>query len=380
MPNLVKYVKNNAFVPRWLKSIVLRHLRLFKLRKAIWLANDPYVNDPPVSAYEPKYPYILGIIKEFWHAHWPYIAACRDLRVAYKVLDVSDPEWIDVIEQSGCDAFLVWPSAHMTIWKQMYEERLKIMTEELGRLIYPSYKEVWMYESKRKMYYWLRANRIPHARTWIFYDLDQALNFANKVQLPIVFKSDHGAGSSGVIIFRNRSKLERFIKKCFKRGFLKQKAYPLDRQWGNVLFQEYVPDATEWRVIRIANSYFAYEKLKVGDFHSGSHAWQYSRPKLDLLRFFRDITEKANFSSMDFDIFETKDGKYLVSEMQTVFGMGYPYEMCVVEGKPGRMVYQITTDSWRFEEGNFCQNYLCNQRVLALLDLLENNKESILKA
>jgi hypothetical protein len=56
-------------------------------------------------------------------------------------------------------------------------------------------------------------------------------------------------------------------------------ADPRDRQWGSVLFQQYIPDAREWRMIRIGDSFFGYEKIKVGEFHSGSHKWSYSRPR-----------------------------------------------------------------------------------------------------
>jgi hypothetical protein len=124
-------------------------------------------------------------------------------------------------------------------------------------------------------------------------------------------------------------------------------------------------------MIRIGESYFGYEKLKKGDFHSGSHLWNYSRPKSDLLDFVKGVTEKAGFTSMDLDIFEIPDRRYLVNELQTVFGMGHPYEMCVVDGKPGRMLFDRRSNSWKFEAGNFCQNYLCNLRVQTVLAMLD---------
>ena len=73
--------------------------------------------------------------------------------------------------------------------------------------------------------------------------------------------------------------------------------------------------------------------------------------------------------SMALDVFETKDGQYLVNELQSMFGMSRP-EMCVVDEKPGRMVFQRDSDSWVFESGEFCRNHLCNLRVQTLLALL----------
>ena len=83
------------------------------------------------------------------------MAACRDLRVAYRILDmdISGPDWIETVQNSGCDAFLVWPSVQLSVWEQMYDERLRIIVEDLGKIIYPEYKEIWFYESKRRMHY-----------------------------------------------------------------------------------------------------------------------------------------------------------------------------------------------------------------------------------
>ena len=72
---------------------------------------------------------------------------------------------------------------------------------------------------------------------------------------------------------------------------------------------------------------------------------------------------------MSLDIFETPNGQYRVNELQTVFGTNRPYEM-LVNGKPGRYLYDNDTARWRFEEGIFCQNGCCNLRVADLVELL----------
>ncbi|GAJ06476.1 unnamed protein product, partial [marine sediment metagenome] len=180
MKSLSVWARKNisALIHPQLRSFILRHVSLLDSRTEWWRSKDPYLNDPPYSTYESKYPIKLGVIKEFWHRHWPYIAACRDLEVAYEVIDISGPDWIEVIEKSECDAFLVWPSVQLSFWKQMYDERLKIIVESLGKVMYPTYNELWLYESKRRMYYWLKANGIPHPKTYIFYSMTDALDFA----------------------------------------------------------------------------------------------------------------------------------------------------------------------------------------------------------
>jgi hypothetical protein len=70
---------------------------------------------------------------------------------------------------------------------------------------------------------------------------------------------------------------------------------------------------------------------------------------------------------MDLDVFQTNDGRLLVNEMQGVFGMGNPYEMCVIDDHPGRMLWDEDQKQWLFEPGTFCQNHIWNMRVLYVL-------------
>jgi len=368
---LAKATGLKKLIPVSLKRLGRRLLPLEAYDPVKWLAEDPYADAEEVSTYPARVNLRLGIIKEFTRLHSLYIGACRELGVPYCVVDISGPDWIEQIERSGCDAFLVRPSGQITVWKQMYDERLRVLVQDLGKILFPSYDEIWLYESKRRMHYWLAANEIPHPKTWVFYDRRQALAFARETPLPIVFKADFGSGSKGVRILRDRPSLRRLINRSFARGFLKTGSDLRDRQWGSVLFQEFLPDAAEWRMIRIGESFFGYEKVRKGQFHSGSHCWRYGRPRSDLLDFVREITDKHNFRSMDIDVLVTQQHQYFVNELQAVFGMGNPYEMCVVNGKAGRMIHDSMTNDWRFEEGDFCRNKLCNLRVETLVRLLQ---------
>jgi len=375
LKRLAFIIKEKNLFPR-VRALIQRHINLMETRTASWVARDPFAKDPPEFNCESKYPYKLGIIKEFWHNHKYYIAACRDLKVSYRVLDITGPDWREVIKTSGCDAFLVYPSTHISVWKQMYDERLKILVNYDGLTILPSLEALWIWESKRRMHYWLDANNISHPKTWIFYSRKEALSFARSVRLPIVYKSDLGSGATGVIIFRDRSKLKRHIDHCFTKGFTTYRRGPKDREWGFIIFQQYIENAREWRMIRIGDSFFGYEKLKVGDFHSGSHKWRYSRPPSYLLDLSKKITDQGGFLSMDLDIFITPDGRCLINELQPLFGMGNPYEMCVVDGSPGRMIFNQKDGTWVFEKGNFCQNNLCNLRVETLLNILDSQMKT----
>lgn len=362
----VLWVKRRRAVPKWLGRLVLRYSNSLEVRKAIWMSGNPYTGIPSVSSYHSKYPYVIGIVKEFCDKHLPYVAACRDLGVSYKVVDISGPDWLEEVEQSGCDAFLAGPYGLASAWKQMYDERLRVIALDLGRRVFPSYDSMWLYESKRRMHYWLRAHGVPHPKTWIFYDLQPAMQFVERAALPIVYKSDFGSGASGVKIFRDRAALRRHVRRCFKKGYRTYTRCVSDIEWGSVLLQEYLEDAKEWRMVRLGDSYFGHQKLKEKDFHSGSGKFAWVTPPERLLDFVRSVTEKGPFKSMNVDLFEARDGRYLVNEMQAFFGWVRPYQM-VVNGKAGRYLYDDTAGKWAFEEGVFCQHGGCNLRLATLM-------------
>ena len=238
------------------------------------------------------------------------------------------------------------------------------MTRDMGKIIFPSFDEIWFYESKRRMHDWMTAHDIAHPRTWVFYDMEEALAFVRTAPLPLVYKTDLGSAGSGVRILRQRGDVVRLVRKVFRKGVVRRDGDALDRQWGNVLLQEYLPGVKEWRLLRLGDSFFAHQKLAMGDFHSGSGQVAWLDPPKALLDFAWQVSEAGPFTSMDMDIFETADGRYLVNELQALFGSYLPYQMRVND-TPGR--YLREDAGWRFEEGIFNGNGSCNLRVEALL-------------
>lgn len=314
---------------------------------------------------------VLGIIKDFEKRYVHFEAACLELGVPYVDVDIVSNSWIKNVKESKCDGFLVWPSSFNSASKQMFDERLRIIAQDMGKIIFPSYNSLWIYESKRKMNDWLVLNGIPHPKTAIFFNKNDAMQFIETAVFPLVFKTDLGAVASGVEIVKNKKSAFRLINLCFGKGYVKKKSIWGDRQHGNILFQEYIANTKEWRVIRIGNSYFGHQKLKKGEFHSGSKLVGWYEPPRKLLDFCRDISEKGRFLSMDMDVFETEHGEYLVNELQAVFGSVDSSQM-YINGTPGRFIYEKSSDSWKFEEGYFCQNASCDLRVKSLLKLLGN--------
>jgi len=334
-------------------------------------AANPYYGKPDESF--PTSRFLFGIIEEITQYHKYYIAACRDLKVSYRLLSLMADDWLPKFRNSGCDAFLAWPSSDDTAFKSVFDYRLQILEYDLGRRLFPTWRECWLTEHKPRLRDWMDAYGIPHPKTWVFYSREAALAFAADADLPIVFKTATGGSASGIRIVRSRSELKQAIREAFGRGLCPYGYDPHDRQRGFAFLQEYLPDVQEWRMVRIGDSFFGYRKEKgPSGLHSASHTWSWLDPGPDLLNLLKRVTDSGDFTSMDVDVFRTTDGRLLVNECQTVFGCSTPAIQMKVSDVEGRYVW--TKQGWRFERGEFCQNHMCNLRVKYLISVLEHDR------
>jgi len=330
--------------------------------------------------------------------HLLWVRACEFFRerLQYRIVDLTGNDWLEMVQSESFDVLLAKPPALNSFYKELYDERIYILAEVLKYKVFPSAAEIFIYENKRLLSYWLEANKIPHPKTDIFYSEKRAINFLENKNFPIVAKSNIGACGSGVFILRNAREALNYIKQTFngksvprrlgpnlaKGGLLKRglhyifhpsdiskklQVYKIagqEIQKGLVIFQEYIAHDYEWRAVRIGDSFFAHKKIKIGQKASGTELKEYCNPPLKLLDFVKAITDKYQFYSQAIDIFETAGQGYLVNEMQCLFGQSDSYQM-LVNGEIGRYIF-IEND-WVFEKGDFNRNESYNLRIEHIL-------------
>jgi hypothetical protein len=360
---MIHWAENvRRWVPRRVRYTLQRHVSLTGLKMrarehanplAGVLANDENTAGSPAR---------FGIVKNEAQYHRHFVAACLEEGVPFRVVDLASPRWLDEVEGSGCEVLLVWPDAVLSVRNRMIKDRVELLERELGYAVVPSSREIWMYEDKVRTADWLRAHQIPHPRTWVFHGREEALDFAGSCELPVVVKTSFGAAATGVWVVRSRRKTKALTRSAFKRGLLAGGSDPADRQWGRLLFQQYLPDVIEWRMVRIGDSYFGHPKGRVGEFHSGSGKVEWDAPPVSHLDLLHEVCELGGFRTMDVDLFETPDGQLLVNELQAVFGASVAIDQSRVDGEAGRYV-RLGPSQWRFEAGDFARNACANARV-----------------
>ena len=332
------------------------------------------------------------------HVHW--VDVCNKYEeIKYDIVDLSKKDALSFIKKDKYDLCLAKPPGLTEKYKKLYDEKVYIINNILKYPIYPSFIEILIYENKRFLSYWLEANNIPHPRTKVIYESQQAIEFIRDEKYPLVAKTNIGASGSGVSILKSERQAKKYIYNTFygsgatkrwgpniKRKNLIKRFISLmlnpskmddrmhayssrlkEKQKDYVIFQEYVPHKYEWRVVCIDDSYFAHKKLVVGGKASGSLLKDYSNPPLSLLDFARNIMETYGLMSQALDIFETENCGYLVNEMQCIFGQSDQYQM-LIDGKPGR--YRYIDGQWLFEEGMYNDNMNYELRIKHVIKIL----------
>jgi glutathione synthase/RimK-type ligase-like ATP-grasp enzyme len=349
-----------------IKKFVYYHFNVFSYRGEKARESVSEVTEQESQNFENS-KYTVGIVKEKWHLHSSYIKACQELNISYAIIDFFSENWLEDLKSKKIDLLIVRPSVQYTPWKDMFDNRLKLLQDNYDIPIFPNYNELWIWESKLRTLDFLNLNELPHPKSYVFYDIEELSDFALKSNYPVVYKASSGSGASGVKILNNASQIKQTAKKVFNSGIRSYRKHKLDKEHGFVILQDYLNDVKEWRIIRIGNYFFGFEKLKEGEFHSGSKNFGYGMPPRECLDLVREVTDKYDFKYVDIDVFLTKDNEYLINEIQPYFGQKDDRELLVINDESGRLKFNDITNTWEFEKGEFCKNNLCNLRLKEIL-------------
>ncbi|TXE18862.1 hypothetical protein ES692_05270 [Psychroserpens burtonensis] len=349
-----------------LKKFLYYNFNLFYKREGQVYKELGHFDDCKEECFESS-KIVIGIVKERWFLHRFYINACKELKISYKLIDLFSSDWLESIKESNLDFLVVRPSVQYTPWKDMFDNRIRLIENMNLVKIFPNTNSLWIWESKLRTTEWLKVNQIPHPKTEIFYDFNELQSFSNNCSFPKVYKSSIGSGSSGVKLIYNKNQMRKISNRVFNQGIRTYRKHKLDKEHGFVILQDYLEDVKEWRIIRIGDYYFGFEKLKSGEFHSGSQNFGYGMPPEQCLNLVKEVTDKYDFKYVDIDVFITKEGECLINEIQPYFGQKDDRELLNIDGESGRLTFDENTKAWVFEKGEFCKNNLCNLRLIEMI-------------
>lgn len=220
--------------------------------------------------------------------------------------------------QRHWDAF-IWRAKHNPKERNPAKRFISIM-DELGVNCYPDWKSFSHFDDKIIQSYLLLNKNIPIPDTFIFYKEEDALNFIDRTEFPLIYKSAHGAGSSNVGMLENKKQAARYIKKVFRKGV--KTFFASDIQTDYVYLQEFARNNDgDFRLVCFGNNIegFFRNNRKDKPFASGSYDFDLKEIPVDLLDFIYSINFDLGYNVMSYDIIKN-NGSWVVTELSVVYG------------------------------------------------------------
>lgn len=290
-----------------------------------------------------------------------WIAYCQKNNIEYKVVNAFDS---DIIQQvKDCDAFM-WHHHHGHFKDVLTAKRILFALEHANIKVFPDFNTAWHFDDKVAQKYLLEAIGAPLVPSYVFYDKNDALSWANNTTYPKVFKLKGGAGATNVKLAKTQKESLSLIKKAFGKGFaqfdrinnLKERfnkfksgqdtllgllkgvarlfiitefAKQQSLEKGYAYFQDFMPDNDhDIRVIVIGENAFAIKRMvRENDFRaSGSGNITHNKSDINLrcLEIAFDTTQKLKTQCLAYDFIYDINNNPLIVEISYGFSIsGY---------------------------------------------------------
>lgn len=298
----------------------------------------------------------LAIHKSSHGFHPSWVAYCKEENIPYKLVNCYDSDIIKDLED--CDA-LLWHHHHFNPKDILFAKQLLFSLEMSGKVVFPNFNTGWHFDDKVGQKYLIEALDLPMVPSYVFYNKQEALEWATNTNYPKIWKLRGGAGGSNVSIVKNKKQANKLINVAFKDGFKQYNAFKsLEERWkkfrnnkvdflevckgigrlfkppiysriagkeiGYIYFQEFIPNNDyDIRLIVIGGKY-AYGLRRInraGDFRaSGSSEFGYGNIPNSVVKIAFEASQKLDSTSCAFDfIFDEKQNP-LIIEISYGFG------------------------------------------------------------
>lgn len=271
-----------------------------------------------------------------------WINCCRKNSVPFKIVNCYDSDIMDQL--LDCNT-LMWHFHHANYKDFLFAKQLVYSVQKAGKTVFPDFYTAWTFNDKIGQKYLLESIGAPTVPTYVFYDKEDAQNWANKAVFPKVFKLRNGAGSEHVRLVENEKSARKLINQAFGQGFSQYAAKPnlIERfrkfrngktgimdlakgvvrlgyttnfnivagnEKGYIYFQDFIPgNDHDVRVVVVGNKAFAIKRsVRENDFRASGSGINYMSKGLfeeNTIKLAFEITERLKAKCVAFDfIFE----------------------------------------------------------------------------
>lgn len=252
-----------------------------------------------------------------------YLSYEKELKKHHINLDLIDiwskPEQ-DRLLSNHYDAF-IWRAKHNPQIKNLARRYIYLFDQVVKVPTYPGWRSYWHYDDKISQYYLFQTHQIPTIPTYIFFRRDEAMEFVEHADYPLIYKCPHGAGSSNVGLLKSRHQARRYVNKIFGRGV--RTYFKSEIQRGYVYLQDFLPgNEGDYRIYCFSNvlAFGIFRRNRKDDpFASGSDLIEYIDIPEQILDVAMNANQKMEFDIMSYDLLLNRDNQWVISEISCIF-------------------------------------------------------------
>ena len=284
---------------------------------------------------------------------------CALHKISYKELNMFDTDFIEQLKKYNIKGFLF----HLPLFDlkaQLFSSYIVRSVELIGVRVFPSNEGFWHFDDKIAQKYLFESFDVPMCKTWVFFDREQALNWAEKTSYPKIFKLRRGAGSHNVKMINSSSQAKKIIHKMFDAGIkpvsgiltdyktaiykhnkqkdwmgvakrlpstlanIKKMKMSIPNEKGYAYFQDYLPDNDyDTRITVVGDRAYAFRRFtRPGDFRaSGSGRIDWTQDTIDkkCLQIAFDASSRIGSQCLAFDFVYDSAKSPVVLEVSYAF-------------------------------------------------------------
>lgn len=269
--------------------------------------------------------------------------------IPHTVIDLKRSDWLN--QCKDLDIIVVSYASEPSRLNEL-QAKIGILETYHGKICYPSAKDLWSYEDKVRVFYLVKEHGLSHADTFISHDYEEAVQYTEKANYPLVSKIKTGSCSRGVELVQDKKRALQIVKQNFGLGRKALWTYSFEKDY--VYFQEFIEDAKyDLRIFIVGDVIAGYERKMKGDDFRASGAGLLDRKLFpeDALESALALKEKWDTTILAVDfVYSKKSQKHEIIEASISFGLDYP-EYLESDGK--RVFYVNTPGGVELRDGCF---------------------------
>lgn len=338
-------------------ALLERHIRArlsFSPRKPLVVDDTDQLDQaPPVRVDWPsgvKKPR-TGLVVDFGKTpYWTKFRRFLEVnKIPYELYNVRKSTWLEEAEKFD---LIVWRVGSAPTELEVARRKIYVLNKLLGKLCFPSFETIMMYEDKILQYEVLKHLGFPVIDTFISNDFEEVGSTLGKLEYPVVSKVVPGSGSVGVSLIHSAREAKNLARRSFAPAG-KATYWPYLRQKDYVFLQRFEPnDGYDLRVLTIGNKVFGYYRaVPNSDFRaSGMGEVEKRDLPIDAMDVAREVAKSLDVDMLAVDFLRGRDGTLRIIEISSFIRVDTP-EQLHVNGRPGMYVYEASGRQYLFKPG-----------------------------